>query len=211
MKHLRLRRFSPDRRIQLYSQLPFSCSESTIETHSKWCEICSKLTIKTPEWGQWHRSGVFIVNFEHISDLFLVFLFLTLKKQISPVYIMYACKTTTCPINLFHVTVLFTYPILPCQKKKKTETLWFFQGFREYRKWPVVWNGSITSDIHHIHHILILKMILLSSHTSILTGIYFFSIFKFLSPADSSARADTSKYLTLNDTCISESCFEIIN
>ena len=30
------------------------------------CEVCSKLTIKTPERGQWHRSGVFIVNFEHI-------------------------------------------------------------------------------------------------------------------------------------------------
>ena len=31
------------------------------------CEICSKLTIKTPEWRRWHRSGVFIVSFEHIS------------------------------------------------------------------------------------------------------------------------------------------------
>ena len=30
------------------------------------CEICSKLTMKTPERGQWRRSGVFIVNFEHI-------------------------------------------------------------------------------------------------------------------------------------------------
>ena len=30
------------------------------------CEICSKLTIKTPER---RRSGVFIVNFEHISHL----------------------------------------------------------------------------------------------------------------------------------------------
>ena len=28
------------------------------------------------------RSGVFIVTFEHISHLFLVFLFLTLNKQI---------------------------------------------------------------------------------------------------------------------------------
>ena len=37
----------------------------------KKCEICSKLTIKTPEQ---RRSGVFIVNFEHISQLFLVFL-----------------------------------------------------------------------------------------------------------------------------------------
>ena len=38
------------------------------------CEICSKLTIKTPERWQWRRSGVFIVNFEHISHLALVFL-----------------------------------------------------------------------------------------------------------------------------------------
>ena len=30
------------------------------------CEICSKLTVKTPERRQWRRSGVFIVNFEHI-------------------------------------------------------------------------------------------------------------------------------------------------
>ena len=41
------------------------------------CEICSKLTKKTPErrhWtpsfiGHWRRSGVFIVNFEYISHL----------------------------------------------------------------------------------------------------------------------------------------------
>ena len=44
------------------------------------CEICSKLTIKTPERRQWRRSGVFtvnlyftpcssvsIVNFEHVN------------------------------------------------------------------------------------------------------------------------------------------------
>ena len=39
-------------------------------------EICSKLTIKTPEGCQWRPSGVFIVNFEHISHLILVFLLL---------------------------------------------------------------------------------------------------------------------------------------
>ena len=44
------------------------------------CEICSKLTIKTPERRQWRRSGVFIVNFEHISHLVLVFLLLTLSR-----------------------------------------------------------------------------------------------------------------------------------
>ena len=42
----------------------------------KMCKICSKLTIKTPE----RRSGVFIVNFEHISHFFLLFLLLTLSK-----------------------------------------------------------------------------------------------------------------------------------
>ena len=44
------------------------------------CEISSKLTIKTPERRRRRRSGVFIVNFEHISHIFLVFLLLTLNK-----------------------------------------------------------------------------------------------------------------------------------
>ena len=38
------------------------------------CEIYSKLTIKTPQRRHWCRSGVFIVNFEHISHLNLVLL-----------------------------------------------------------------------------------------------------------------------------------------
>ena len=43
------------------------------------CEICSKLTIKTPERHR-RRSGVFIVNCEQISHIVLVFLFLILNK-----------------------------------------------------------------------------------------------------------------------------------
>ena len=43
------------------------------------CEICSKLTIKMPERRHWRHYGVFIVNFEHISHLVLVFLLLTLN------------------------------------------------------------------------------------------------------------------------------------
>ena len=46
------------------SQLTFTCSKSTVETLKKRCEICSKLTIKTPE---------------HVSDVVLVFLLLTLN------------------------------------------------------------------------------------------------------------------------------------
>ena len=39
-----------------------------------------KLTVKTLERRHWRRSGVFIVNFEHISHLVLVFLLLTLSE-----------------------------------------------------------------------------------------------------------------------------------
>ena len=46
----------------------------------KMCKICSKLTLKTTERRQWLCSRFFIVNFEHISHLFLVFLFLTSNK-----------------------------------------------------------------------------------------------------------------------------------
>ena len=43
----------------------------------KRCEICSNLAIKTPERRLY---GVFTVNFEHISHLFLPFLLLTLNR-----------------------------------------------------------------------------------------------------------------------------------
>ena len=43
------------------------------------CEMFSKLITKTSERRQWCRSGVFIVNFEHISQLVIVFLMLTLN------------------------------------------------------------------------------------------------------------------------------------
>ena len=42
-------------------------------------EICSKLTIKTSQQRQWRHPDVFIVNFEHISHLVLVFLLLILN------------------------------------------------------------------------------------------------------------------------------------
>ena len=42
-------------------------------------EICSKLTLKIPERRQWHRSGIFTVNFEHISHFVLVFLLINLN------------------------------------------------------------------------------------------------------------------------------------
>ena len=42
-----------------------------------------KLTLKTPERRHWRRrSGVFIINFKHISNFFLVFLLLTLNMYL---------------------------------------------------------------------------------------------------------------------------------
>ena len=47
---------------------------------SKRYEVRSKLTLKIPERSDWRRFGDFIVNFEHISHLFLMFLLLTLSR-----------------------------------------------------------------------------------------------------------------------------------
>ena len=55
----------------------------------KTCEICSKLTTKTAEWRHWRRSGVFVINSEHISHLVLVLLLLTLKTLMLAGYIVF--------------------------------------------------------------------------------------------------------------------------
>ena len=46
----------------------------------KRCVICSKLTMKTAERRYWCCTGVFIVNIERISHLFLVFLLLNFAQ-----------------------------------------------------------------------------------------------------------------------------------
>ena len=47
------------------------------------CEICLKLTIRTSEQRQWLRSGVFIVSFEDVSQLVLVFFFVNFEHVIA--------------------------------------------------------------------------------------------------------------------------------
>ena len=53
------------------SKETFTGSKSTIKSSRRKCEICSKLKVKTLE------RRLFIVNFEHISHIFPVFLLLT--------------------------------------------------------------------------------------------------------------------------------------
>ena len=59
-----------------YTQPTFTSSKLPIKTLKHGVGICSKITIKTPER---RHSGLFIVNFEHISHLALVFLLITFK------------------------------------------------------------------------------------------------------------------------------------
>ena len=59
------------------------------------CEKCLKLTITTPEQLHWPRSGVFIVNFEHISHAVLVFLLLTLHMYLPAGMLIYYHKLCT--------------------------------------------------------------------------------------------------------------------
>ena len=61
------------------TQPTFTCSKLTIETLEQGVKYVQKLTIKTPERHHRRFSGFFIVNFERISHLALVFLMLTLN------------------------------------------------------------------------------------------------------------------------------------
>ena len=62
--------------VQVASQS--AITDLTVETVEQ--DVKSMLTIKTPERRQCRRYGVFIVNFEHLVHLVLVFLLLTLSR-----------------------------------------------------------------------------------------------------------------------------------
>ena len=66
--------------------------------NTKKCDRCSKVTIKTPEQHHGRRSGVFIVEFEYILRIFVVFLLITLNKKIldrAPLFLaLNTCSTS---------------------------------------------------------------------------------------------------------------------
>ena len=61
----------PEKTLYLEQTVIYMSKANNINTRNKY-EICSKLTVKTRERCPWCSSGVFIVNVEHISCLFLV-------------------------------------------------------------------------------------------------------------------------------------------
>ena len=67
------------------------------------CQICSKLTIKTTEC---RRSGVFIVNFERISHLFLVFSIIDIE-QVNVCWVVYYLHSSFLDPCFWYFAVIF--------------------------------------------------------------------------------------------------------
>ena len=57
----------------------YMCKVNNRNTRTR-CEVCSKLTIKTPAQRHYCRSFVFIVNFGHLLHLVLMFPLLILNR-----------------------------------------------------------------------------------------------------------------------------------
>ena len=74
------------------------------------CEICSKLTIKTRERPQWRRPHVFIVNFDHISQLVLVFVILTLNMYMLTGSLN---SNNNCPCSISWYSIRGTWIFIP--------------------------------------------------------------------------------------------------
>ena len=94
----------------------------------KRCEVRSKLTIKTPDRLHWRRPDVFIVNFEHILHLFLMFIFLILNKLMINLKEKKTekkenKKTRTQIINIWPYLVVFS--VSTNQRKVNTPLPWF--------------------------------------------------------------------------------------
>ena len=98
-------------------------------------EICSNLTLKTTERCQWCRSGVFIVNFEHVLKLFLFFsiidfehVFIWWEGRLLPfpkliTDILYLIALT----NPYHNTFRIAYHISDDWCRSMGQLLWRYQ------------------------------------------------------------------------------------
>ena len=72
------------------SQSVFAWSKSTIKTAM--FEMCPRLPIKMAGQRQWRRSAVFVVNFEQISKIVLVFALLLWISKCRQGYLNYPIK-----------------------------------------------------------------------------------------------------------------------
>ena len=94
-----------------------------IRSIKKMSEICSKLTIKTTERRHSTLSVVFIINFDHFSPLFPVFISLTLSINLFAEDLHWAHITCSHHFNVFTWAVCFGAVWDKFFKKTKMEIL----------------------------------------------------------------------------------------
>ena len=84
-----------------------------------WCEICSKLKIKIPEQRLSRRYVAFIVNFEHILHLVLVYLLLTLNMKLPAGNLSHKARSLSSSIRTIdsfsYTSVDFTISRMLCK------------------------------------------------------------------------------------------------
>ena len=138
------------------------------------CEICSKLSIKTPERSHWRRSGVSIVNFEQLnagwltSTLFKLSLFLIADfvhsnfEHINLVFInnfellFVCCKLTQPTFTCLHLTIETIEKTITCSKLTIKKT--------EQRQWRL--SGIFIDNLEHISRLFpVFLLLTLSMHS----------------------------------------------
>ena len=118
----------------------------------KRCEICLNLPIKTPERPRWRCSSVFIINFKHISHLFLVFLVFPSIFYYQQVNISWCSLSTWAIIFTFFYFIISRYcfllnslthfmPLVSSYTPWKHKNQRFSDIFRGHRKRQVAQHG----------------------------------------------------------------------
>ena len=103
------------------TQKIINCSKSRVETPEKRYETSSKLTIKTLKLSR-RCSGIFIGNFEHIFQFFLVFVLLTLNKYLFTGYdqrtvlvaVCYGYENHNLNLVFFYYTTSYYFLTISC-------------------------------------------------------------------------------------------------
>ena len=137
-----------------FCKLTLTCLRSN--TRKRW-EMCLKLQQKIPRRRRWRPSGVFIVNFEHMSNLFLVFLLWSFKKSMLAqstrpfchFALLFACSVPQKCKNIAFIGK--TTILVGCRFETSGGACWFTSGFNT--KWLlffVISDIIVTNVLHEL-------------------------------------------------------------
>ena len=98
--------------VRPYKEIPVKSWQLKHKKRTR-CEKCSRLRMKTLKRSQWHRSSVFIVNYEHISNFLLVIDFE--QAKVSWVHIKkvntFENKIRLSFVNKYHLKLYYHNPM----------------------------------------------------------------------------------------------------